>query len=334
MELSHVELANKLWDVLCADFNQRGIIGSLCDASFEKYGTGPLLLACEALADTIMHSKHDTIFVSFGFATPPGYVQETDGISGAIFLVKSLKRLGVTTALIIDERPDVIRITEETLKLTGLNPIFTDEYGVNLALLGRSSVPVVTLKTAGFSVKGAIADLFSDLPPSVIIFIEKAGHNYLGVYHSMKGVDVSSHHSRVEEILELTRIYDAITLAVGDGGNEVGMGVIEDTVRKVVPYGNICKCPCKGGIASNSIVNYLVTSVISNVGAYAIELLTLKLLGKLNYAHTVEDEILCLKTAVSNGAVDGVTGRPSIMVDGLPQHAYEKLLHRMLNIIV
>ncbi len=328
-----MSLASKLHDIICADVNKRGVIGDLCKATTSKYGVNPLLLVCETLADIIQHHKADVIFISFGFATPPKYVQETDGVTGAIFLARALKRLGVTTALIIDKRTDLIRVTEESLRAIGLKPVLTEGCPLSVRSLRNAWVPILTLRTAYPLTRGDLTEIFDNLPPSAIVFVEKAGHNYLGVYHSMKGIDISQHHSHIEEVINVTRTYGTITISVGDGGNEVGMGVIEDTIRRVVPYGNTCRCPCRGGIAASSVVDYLVTSVISNVGAYAMELLLLKLLGKLNYAHTVSNEILCLKSAVSNGAVDGVTGMSRVMVDGLPQDSYEELLYRVLSTV-
>ncbi len=331
--MSNAGLTSKLHDIICVDINKRGVIGELCEATISKYGDNPLLLVCETLADIIRHHRADVIFISYGFATPPKYVQETDGVTGAIFLARALKRLGVTTALIIDKRTDIIRVTEESLRAVGLKPVFTEGFPLNMRSLHNAWVPILTLRTAYPLTRGDLTEIFGNLPPSAIVFVEKAGHNYLGVYHSMKGIDVSQHHSHIEEIINITRTYDTITISVGDGGNEVGMGVIEDTIRRIVPYGNTCRCPCGGGIAASSVVDYLVTSVISNVGAYAMELLLLKLLGKLNYAHTIGDEILCLKSAVSSGAVDGVTGASKVMVDGLPQGAYEELLYRVLDVV-
>jgi len=290
-------------------------------------------LASEALIDVVTHRKSGIVFVSFGFATPPRYVQETDGVTGAVFLTRALRKLGVTVALVIDDREDLIRITRDALGVAGLKPIFVEKYPYTVGL-SNASVPVITLEVANPLTRGNLMEVFSNLPPSSMIFVEKAGHNYLGVYHSMNGADISPYHSHVEEALNIARIYDAVTLSIGDGGNEVGMGVIEDTIRRVVPYGDVCRCPCKGGIAASSEVNYLITSVISNVGAYAIELLLLKSLNKLNYAHTIHDEVLCLKAAVSSGAIDGVTGTPSITVDGLPKQIYERVLHKILSAVI
>ncbi len=329
-----VNLVSKVRDILCTDVNERGIINYLCDAVTSKYGDNPLLLASEALTDTIRARGTDTVFISFGFATPPNYVQETDGITGAIFLARALKKIGTTVALVIDERQDIINVTREVLNVADLKPIFVREPYINTHCLRDLWIPVFTLRVRHALIKGDIIELLNNMPPSVILFVEKAGHNYLGVYHSMSGIDVSHYHSHVEELISLARSYDAITISIGDGGNEVGMGVIEDTVRRVVPYGNVCRCPCKGGIAASSTVDYLVTSVISNIGAYALELLLLRSFDRLNYAHTTVEEMLCLKTAVFNGAVDGVTGRSRLMVDGLSQDAYSEVFRRVLATIL
>jgi thiamine pyrophosphate-dependent acetolactate synthase large subunit-like protein len=62
-----------------------------------------------------------------------------------------------------------------------------------------------------------------------------------------------------------------LTVGIGDGGNEIGMGNIYDTVRKVVPYGDQCKCPAKCGIADSTLVDVTVVATVSNWGAYGIE---------------------------------------------------------------
>jgi len=89
--------------------------------------------------------------------------------------------------------------------------------------------------------------LLDELNPSAIMSIEKAGCNIRGEYHTMIGVNVTKLHAKAEYIIEEARKRGIITIGIGDGGNEIGMNVIEDYVRRYVPYGDKCQCPCGGG---------------------------------------------------------------------------------------
>lgn len=59
-------------------------------------------------------------------------------------------------------------------------------------------------------------------------------------------------------------------MGIGDVGNEIGMGNINDTVKKLLPLGSKCLCPCGAGVAAATKVDLAITAAISNWGAYAI----------------------------------------------------------------
>ncbi|RLE80586.1 MAG: hypothetical protein DRJ52_06030 [Thermoprotei archaeon] len=117
---------------------------------------------------------------------------------------------------------------------------------------------------------GQAESLLNKYSPSAIVFIEKVGANIKGEYHTMKGLNVSKNHAKID-ILALKAIERSIAvIGIGDGGNEVRMGVLEDVVRRKVPYGNECTCPCKGGIACHTPCSSLIVSTTSNWGTYIL----------------------------------------------------------------
>jgi hypothetical protein len=100
-----------------------------------------------------------------------------------------------------------------------------------------------------------------------------------------------------------------VTVGVGDGGNEVGMGTVRARVARA------------GGvfaqIASVVKAKHLVVAGVSNWGAYGI----VAELGRLTgcaLLHTSEEEQAMVQACVDAGAVDGLTHRPEPTVDGLP----------------
>jgi hypothetical protein len=105
-----------------------------------------------------------------------------------------------------------------------------------------------------------------------------------------------------------------LTVGIGDGGNEVGMGSIEDAVRQYVPYGDKCQCPCGAGIAAESKVDLLIAAAVSNWGAYALAACLSVLSQRLQAIHDYKTELRALEAMVNAGAVDGGTGfcEPSV----------------------
>ena len=116
-----------------------------------------------------------------------------------------------------------------------------------------------------------------------------------------KGVDISSACSAAEHYLALA---NCPTIAIGDGGNEVGMG------NAVTALSSLNIQPAV------STVDELIVADVSNWAAYALCALTDWLSG-----HTSDSMTLFhgdLEMLVARGAIDGVTLEPTATEDGFP----------------
>jgi hypothetical protein len=60
-----------------------------------------------------------------------------------------------------------------------------------------------------------------------------------GTYHNMFGQDYSEGRARIDYLVEEAGERRILTIGIGDGGNEIGMGAIAEAVRKHVPHGEI-----------------------------------------------------------------------------------------------
>jgi hypothetical protein len=99
-----------------------------------------------------------------------------------------------------------------------------------------------------------------------------------------------------------------VTVGVGDGGNEIGMGNARPRlVRRRSPLARV---------ASVVRVDHLVVSGTSNWGAYGI-VAALSRLGSAPLLHTPALERRLVEACVKAGAADGVTRRREATVDGL-----------------
>jgi hypothetical protein len=117
-------------------------------------------------------------------------------------------------------------------------------------------------------------------------------------------------------LVEQARRQSALSIGIGDNGNEIGFGLIEKAVREVKPYGDKCQCSCGMGIASAIETDVLVSANISNWGAYGVEAMLAALLGVPALLHSAETETAMLEAAVDAGALDGSTGGKRMAVDG------------------
>ncbi|KPV63988.1 MAG: hypothetical protein AOA65_1114 [Candidatus Bathyarchaeota archaeon BA1] len=309
-KLEHVaEGADRL---VTLDLRARGVIYKLYEAARELTGTPLTLTAAQKIMEVV--KSGDTVLITTGFRVLPQRVQETDGPLGAASLARALHvTFNARPILLIEEQ-------SKDILTAALNGIGMSTTGAerSVSVLGFPS----ELKEAILEAKRVL----DEYEPPLVLAIEKAGRNSKGEYHTMRGLNISPFHAKVEPLFEEACRRGVLTIGIGDGGNEVGMGNIKEAVEAHVPYGRLCQCPCKGGIAADSAVDVLVASAISNWGAYGIEACLSYLTEKPEVLHTLQQEESMLKAAVEAGALDGVTGRAEPSVDSAPLHLHSSLI--------
>lgn len=309
------------------DVRARGAIYTLYDAARKLAGNALTLTAARKIAE--VSKDNGTAIVTTGFIVLPQRVQETDGPLGAAALARCLNAaFGVNPIIVVEEQSNDIMAS--TLRALGVTArIDENKYETcasdSTLILNFPLVLDEAIETA--------KEVLDRYRPSVIISIEKAGSNISGHYHTMRGMNVSSFHAKIEPLIEEARSRNLLTVGIGDGGNEVGMGNIFDTVQRSVPYGRSCQCPCKRGIAAHSKVDFLVTASISNWGAYGIEACIAALSGKRGVLHTPEEEERMLISAIGSGAVDGVTGKSEPSVDAVSKGVHSSIIRIFEEIV-
>ncbi|MCD6503720.1 MAG: DUF4392 domain-containing protein [Euryarchaeota archaeon] len=150
----------------------------------------------------------------------------------------------------------------------------------------------------------------------VIVSIEVPGRAMDGKYYSMRGIEIFPEN--LDEVL-FRKSEGQITIGIGDGGNEAGMGKIRDLIIKHIDLGE--------KISSVVPADYIITGGTSNWAAYALVgaisvMISKNLLKKF-------DENYYLRALYESGLIDGVIGEKSMSVDGIP-HA---ILEKMFNLI-
>src|SRR5262249_44344709 len=155
-----------------------------------------------------------------------------------------------------------------------------------------------------------VIDAWKTARVSHAVSIERCGRSADGRPRNMRGVDVSAWTAPLEDLF-LAGSWARI--AVGDGGNEIGMGRLPaDLIARTVRNGAeiACVVPC----------DHLIVAGVSNWGAYGLmaALAVLRPDWQETIAHflSAERDLAVTRAVVEKaGAVDGVTARPEATVD-------------------
>jgi len=105
----------------------------------------------------------------------------------------------------------------------------------------------------------------------VFVAIERPSVGVNGKYNTMTARDISLDVAIIDQLI-FNKKKKGTLIGIGDGGNEVGMGNVQDQVKAHVSKGD--------EIASATTCDYLLVADTSNYGAYAlISAIQLELLG-------------------------------------------------------
>ncbi|RLE70004.1 MAG: hypothetical protein DRJ37_07180 [Thermoprotei archaeon] len=311
-----LKAANELDKIITIDLPKRSVINHLYSEARSQTGEPLTYRALKLLLESTR--ENSTVFIATGFIVPEALAQETDGPPGAAALARTLDLTLKARPILLTE-PSSIEIVSAAVRAAGLNPVSPDK--LQQVKHSISLIPFPVVKEEAKIKAGELIDQFN---PSAIIFVEKAGANEAGEYHSMKGLNISPLHSKIEYLLDVAS--EAVTIGIGDGGNEVGMGNIINTVKKHVAYGETCCCPCKKGIAAASKVDALITGSISNIASYALSSLisASKKDWRSLYTPSLEHRVLLQITL--KGAVDGITCLNELSVDSVPLKVIQSII--------
>ena len=266
----------------------------------------PLVLAAARLLDRAPCS----IAIVTGAAVPNHMpVGENDGPFGSVVLAAALTRIGHTVTIYTD--PDALPPIAMLAKRAGLD------------------IEVLPLGLGDTAQQVKIAEKHD-----LFVAIERLGGNRNGFIYGVTGVSRSPHRANVDTIFTTATKLGKPTLAIGDGGNEIGFGKVHAELEKRLPEHTMAaKTPCGGGVFSVVPTDVLAVGTSSNIGAYGV-VAGLALLKKdASLCHTPEEEVALHHVGVGLGLVDGGGGGLIPACDGIPADANAALVRLMQNIV-
>lgn len=239
-----------------------------------------------------------TVVIVTGFIIKSAGVGETDGPPGALALAHTLESLDKKVVLVTDKYSEkLLRTGAEILNLEASIHIFEEDKEDHQA-----------------------DEIINKYEPDHIIAIERPGRNNENRCYSMRGEDITDFCPNTDLLFIKAKQQNITTSAVGDGGNEVGMGKVCDIVKKHVFKGNI--------ICAQVETDNLIAAGISNWGAFAVCAgLCITNEKTIMYDEETYEEVL--EQMVKAGAVDGCSKKNEATVDGL---SYDENLDVFMNI--
>lgn len=243
-----------------------------------------------------------TVFIVTGFVVRDSLTGETDGPIGAISLASALEKLGKKVVLVTDK--------------------YSKDMLYNCCIVKDIKAPIEVISHD--NTEKFCNDLLKKYKPSHIVAIERPGRAKDGCCYSMRGEDLSDLVPNTDILFTKSKELGITTLAIGDGGNEVGMGKVSSFVINSVNKGE--------QICAAISTDYLIVAGVSNWGGHALSA-GLSLLTNTMLLHDNKTEIFLLKNMLEVGAVDGCTKKSTLTVDGLSLDENIEILERLRNIV-
>ncbi|GHE98725.1 glutamate cyclase domain-containing protein [Thalassotalea profundi] len=239
-------------------------------------------------AAKVLKDIKGTVLIGTGF--PVLNTFETDGPVGSLILYKALKKLGMNPILVCG---------------TPMANVLQVDYNIFVISVGQPHLGAIEARRA-----------LAHLSPEVIISIEHPGLAENNRYHNMRGEDITDKATCFDHFLTQAT---CPTIAIGDGGNEIGMGNVKSALQAldIIP----AVTPC----------DELIVSDVSNWGVYGILAFLSVWSGQDLLKETCPETIL--KYLSEHGSVDGVTRKNELTEDGLPVSEGKAVIESIRSLI-
>lgn len=276
----------QLQALLCRDATGRGLAQSVPTPDFN------------ALTDTLLSVEQAVILTGFPVDCGGVFCGETDGPGGAANLAHALKAVGCGVTLLTDR----VSLPQVQAAADCLVP-------------GSEVICLPDKETGAFT-----KSLLARLRPTHFFTIERPGKGADGHFHNMCGGVIDSMVTDTDFLLPLARRLGAVTIAVGDGGNELGMGALRAVIEAQVPHG--------AKLAAVETADFTLASGVSNWWGWGLAALLSAATGRW-LLPSPEEEFYLLSAVVEAGGVDGCTHAAALSVDAQSLSVHQHLLCRI-----
>jgi hypothetical protein len=139
--------------------------------------------------------------------------------------------------------------------------------------------------------------------------------------------------AKLDEVFVGVKERGGLTIGIGDLGNELGMGALKEATRKLIFYGEACRCGCGGGIGNVVTADATIFGSVSDDAAYAFLACLAYLKESPELLQSGDMETRVLEAACTKGAIDGPSGVSVPAIDYLDVKNHVNQIELMRDII-
>ena len=323
-------LAQTIDTYTAMDLTGVGLVKGLFEARQKHQGGAMCVGAAECIRKTF-EGNDGPALIATGFPEGAG-IPETDGPVGAAMLARALfLGLGVNSVILTDE--NWVDCVSAACRGAGMVPLPFPESGKITTLDAIRPVFVKTVPKDWQKDREISEELLQVTQPNLLFAIERPGKNKEGVYHGMSGRVLNDLTADLDYLFRKGMEMGIPFIAFGDGGNELGMGVIQDELVELLPQARDCGCPCHGGIAASTAADILVVASVSNWAVSGVIAALTLVMQNPSIFHDPALEVRSIELCTAFGAVDGMTMSPEPAVDGISAEEWRGLLTAMRGMV-
>lgn len=262
-------------------------------------------LPADAVAETLSGARRTLLLT--GFSIPCGgeigVRGETDGPSGTANLAAALTAAGGKVCVVTD----------------------SVSFPLVQAALDVRAPEVELVRFPQEQTEKAAESLLTSFAPTHLVALERPGKARDGHFHNMRGEEIDAIVADTDPLFSLAKRSGVVTVGIGDGGNELGMGGLRHLIERSVPNGTKI-CAALAG-------DYTLAAGVSNWWGWGLAALLSVRCGRL-LLPSVEEEARMLDAVLWAGAVDGALKVPARSVDGIPLDEHLRLLQALTDAAV
>lgn len=270
-----------------------------CDVGGRGFCANSPVSPMHQLSDVLYASKNILIITGFPVKSKDGRICcETDGPLGAANIAYALSKSGKRVYVATDA------------------PCYPQLAAVCAVRAPKASL----LQLSGNAEEISLLDI------DTAISIERSGRAQDGCFHAASGRCIDEFIlADTDAIFRSLHNAKAVTVAIGDGGNELGMGSLYDVTCTLVAHGK--------DVAAVQSADITLTAGVSNWWGWGIAAVMSAMLRE-NMLPSEAEERAMLRAALDAGAVDGITALSEESIDSIDidEHiARLLLLHDAVN---
>jgi hypothetical protein len=295
------------------------------EARRRQGGLALTMQAAERLVGGVKDGDFVLLLTGLG-DTPWWPAGEMDGPPGVASIARALA-YGLGARPVYLAEPGMVPPIIAASRTAGV-PVYEAEVVAEFGLW--RSAALVTMPLGVARARERALALLDQLRPAAVVACEKLGPNAHGEYGAVDGQIPAEliDHVSTEVFLEARR-RGLPTVGIGDVGNELGLGVVEDVTngyRGPTPYR-------KGGAGTVTAADVGIVATVSNWGGYGLAAALAFLLKNLDCLQDERMEARILAASAAAGAVDFQAGVPIDQADGKSLEVHQAMITLLRTVV-